>query len=141
MDLRRSLNYVRHTFVRMLPGMLIASLGVLLNELLVAKAGAPRPDWAWPVSIGLLCVGALISGSWWALFLDPPAFGAGLVAADLWLSTHGRHALGWDLFDGDTLRQSLAGHGELILGLCTATLVSVALGKWLRGAGPSTAYD
>jgi hypothetical protein len=112
--------------------MLIASLGVLLNELLVATIGDSRPDWAWPVSLGLLCVAALISGSWWALFVDPPAFGAGLVAADVWLSSTGRHALGWDLFDGDSLRQSLMGHGVLIAALGAATLGSVALGKWIR---------
>lgn len=141
MDRQRALNYVKRTVNRLLPGMLVASLGVLLNELLVASVGYPRPEWAWPVSLGLLCLGVCISGSWWALFLDPPAFGAGLVAADLWLASYGRHAIGWDLFDGDTLRQSLAGHGELLFAVGMATLASVMFGKWLRGGCGSTAYD
>lgn len=135
----RARTNVTPTLTRLLTGMLIVSLGVLLNELLVANAGDPRPDWAWPVSIGLLCVAAVISGSWWALFLDPPAFWAGLVAADVWLSSTGRHAIGWDMFDGDTLRQSLTGRGALVIACGAAMFASVALGKWLhqrRGTAP-----
>jgi hypothetical protein len=124
--------------LRLIVGILIASGGVAANELLIASTGTHRPDWAWGVSIGLLCLGAFVSGSWWALFLDPPAFAAGLAGVDLWLSETGRHARGWDLFDGDTLTQSLSGHSHLVIGLTLTTIASVALGRWLfRSARPT----